>query len=361
MFRLFFLFIFIFYSCGENNTKTCDSNSDCENQICDNGSCVDPCERDSDCKDKICDEGRCVEGCKDDDDCENQTCDHGRCVITITGEKYDFGNPNNEETLALELINRARANPNEEAEILANLDNTDVQNAINYFNVNLEVFKNALKSYPSRPPLAFNKKLNSSALVMSNLIKEYEVQSHEIGGTTLSSRVDDSGYDWMMLGENIFAYSKSVVHAHAGFCIDWGNGENGMQPGAGHRENIMNKDFKEIGISFLKSVDSDKVGPNIETQDFALPQGNKKFITGVVYEDKNNNNFYDLGEGIKNINIVVEGNKYYSVSSSSGAYVLPVSKSGEIKIQAYGDNFKKIERSINIKNENYKLDFLKIE
>ena len=44
----------------------------------------------------------------------------------------------------------------------------------------------------------------------------------------------------------MFSYAKSPLHGHAGFNVDWGSGDNGMQTGRGHRINLMS-----IGKKFL--------------------------------------------------------------------------------------------------------------
>jgi len=315
-----------------------------------------------------CGEEHLSEGsCSVNEDCsDSKVCDNNLCVVKeakpfeVTGELYEIGNPTNRETLSLELINRARANPTLEGEFLNATGNNDVVGAISFFKINMDLVVAAFKEYEVRPPIAFNKQLNQAALRTSSLMKEHDVQAHTINGIPFDQRINESGYSWTNIGENIFAYAKSMVQGHAGFNIDWGEGPNGIQNPPGHRNTIMGTKtvFKEVGISVLTNIPSSlKVGPMIIAQDFGIPQGNKNFITGVVYDDLNANKFYDLGEGIGGVTISTENGAYKAVTTDSGAYTLPIDKIGDTRAQASGENFPNQIQNITLKYQNYKLDF----
>jgi len=193
---------------------------------------------------------------------------------------------------------------------------------------------------------------------------EYNAQGHTLDGRPFQARFDDAGYKYSTIGENVFAYSKNVLESHGAFNIDWGNGPGGVQSPPGHRENKMGiggaSAFKEIGIRVEDDVPlGKKVGPQIVTHDFGARMGNNDhFITGVVYDDKNNNNFYDVGEGIAGVTVSPNNGRYHAVTGPSGAYTIPFSSSDNItEIEAFSDTFELQVVKVDLKAENYKLDF----
>ena len=57
-----------------------------------------------------------------------------------------------------------------------------------------------------------------------------------------------------------------------------------------------------------------------------LPFGNVDtvFITGVIYQDKNSNGLYDLGEGLGGTTVMPDKGDWFAVSSTSGGFSFPV-------------------------------------
>ena len=68
-----------------------------------------------------------------------------------------------------------------------------------------------------------------------------------------------------------------------------------------------------------------------------------QFITGVVYLDQNDNDFYDPGEGVSGAKInaeMVNGefqSPYYAISSESGGYSIPINSRGGNYIVSFSD------------------------
>ena len=60
------------------------------------------------------------------------------------------------------------------------------------------------------------------------------------------------------------------------------------------------------------------------TQDFARPAVDRAFLQGVVYSDTDNNHFYTQGEGISGIIVTSPQSSFYTISSASGGYTLPL-------------------------------------
>ena len=244
---------------------------------------------------------------------------------------YSIGQPTDEEQLYLEYLNRMRANPTAEGQRLATTTDPNVLSAYTFFNVDLTLLQSEFDTNPPAPPLAFNGQLIAAARWHSGDMFTNMYQAHyQTNGTTVldpGQRITANGYTWTTYGENVYAYADSVFYGHAGFAVDWGPGPGGMQTPAGHRANMLNSGFREVGIGVVDGVNG-TVGPQLVTQDFATAPGATPFISGVVYYDFNGNGFYDIGEGIGGVTVNSPGSKYYAVTANSGAYAIPITTNG---------------------------------
>src|SRR6185503_227385 len=144
--------------------------------------------------------------------------------------------PTPREQQMLELINRFRTHPQDELPLLLESDDPDIQNALRFFNVDENQLHQQWKQLQAAPPLAWNEALSRTAKGHNNRMLAAGRQSHQLPGEpVLSQRVAGAGYrDASFVGENIFAFTESIEHAHAGFAIDWGNGPHGIQNPPGH-------------------------------------------------------------------------------------------------------------------------------
>jgi uncharacterized protein YkwD len=271
---------------------------------------------------------------------------------------YSHGTPTNEEQEELELINRARANPPAEGKRLDTAsDISVVEDLQSIGSPTRSEVEAAYQAFPAVQPLAFNAKLITAALAHSNDMLQHDFQSHTgTDGSDPGQRMDAAGYPastspW---GENIFAYGSFPWDIMASFEYDFGN----TTPG--HRINIMNYTgtiYAEIGIGMVDGgTGGGDVGPIITTEDFA-DDGNR-FILGVVYDDKNQNGFYDEGEGLAGVTIKPSSGNYYAVTSSSGGYAILYSGSGGITVTASGGALQSpISKTISFDVDNVKVDF----
>jgi uncharacterized protein YkwD len=275
----------------------------------------------------------------------------------ISATKYSHGTPTNEEQFILELINRARANPQEEAQRVINYSDSYVQSEINKIGKTLIVSQ--FSTYPKRPPLAFNAQINVAAKVHSQDMSNKDYQDHTgSDGSSPFDRMNKAGYTgWQGAGENIFAASQGPEYAHISFLVDWG-AEN--QAKLGHRQNILNYTgtvFTEVGISGLVAPRKSATGPYVCTEDFGLKS--ERFVLGVVYNDKNGNKFYDPGEGLPDVLITLSSGNYEALTSSSGGYAIPINNlGGSITIKAEGNGLGGIiTQNFSVSGENVKVDF----
>ncbi len=260
---------------------------------------------------------------------------------------YNSGDPTPAEQLVLEYINRARANPIAEGQRLG-IDITE-----------------GLQDNPPdcygpeyvgvRPPLAMNPALLSVAQAHSEDMYNQNYFSHsDPNGTTAFQRISDSGYDYVSAGENIGAGTEMTAAALEDLLMS----DPGYQCRA-HRMNLLDifpyppPAYYEAGIGYYQGPS----GQAFITQDFGTAANIVPFLTGVVYNDANGNNFYDIGEGISGVTITPSSGPYYAISSSSGGYAIPIGTSGTITVTASGAGFGPITKTITLTGTNIELDF----
>jgi hypothetical protein len=271
--------------------------------------------------------------------------------------------PDDNEQAMVWMMNHARGNPSEEGVWLATMDDTNVAYARTYFSVNLTILMDEFDAIDATPPAAFDVRLYNAAKAHSDDLISRDAQDH----TGQFDRVTAAGFSLTAWGGNVYSYTKSAVHGHAGFNIDWGGDDGtGMQTGRGHRKNIMAMDytFTNVGIAVVPESDgSTQVGPLVTTQNFAIANTGTAdhynvFIVGTVWEDANDNDRYDAGEGLSDITIIPDQGGYYAVSSDSGGYALPVN-SGTYQVTFSGDSLDSdITKSVIVSGKSVLLDLV---
>ena len=125
-------------------------------------------------------------------------------------------------------------------------DATAVYASANYGSSELEVYAKQVASIVNReraakglPPLKSSDTLNAAAITRAVEI-ETRFEHERPNGTTCFSALDEAGVDYFYAGENIAYGQKTpdrVMNA-------WMNSE-------GHRANILNASFKEIGVGYV--------------------------------------------------------------------------------------------------------------
>jgi hypothetical protein len=264
---------------------------------------------------------------------------------------YSIGRPTDEEQLALEYINRSRADASAEAWRHKTTTDPDVLAAYAYYSVNLDLMTNQFASLAQHvAPLAMSSNLLTAARLHSQDMFANVFQGHVSStnpplpnqpGDVQTNRVNRQGYAWIGVGENVYAYGKSAYQVHAAFDVDWGTNAGGMQVPPGHRLNLHTNAFREIGIGIVrgsKSNGATTVGPMILTQDFGTQAADTPFVTGVAFYDLNTNGFYDAGEGLGGVDVQVAGAAWGAVTAESGGYAVPVSSDATFAVTFSGTN-----------------------
>lgn len=271
--------------------------------------------------------------------------------------------PTAAEQYMLQLINRARQDPQAEVQRLLDQARTDPAVRAMVRGWDLDAFARVLGRKLSLPPLAFNTRLIEAARDHNETMLAANDQRHTPAGYLVDGQVataddgqpyyDPGGGAWSA-GENIFAFSGNVDAAgladyvdyyHAGLMIDWGvpdfsHLQNVMAPGPGTAAAGGHRPYNEIGIGLLTDARPVapppsqpanpanrglNVGPVILTQEFAYRAG-AAFLAGAFYEDRDGDRFYSIGEGVGAVTVRAVGTHGEGVfetrSWSSGGYSL---------------------------------------
>ncbi len=239
------------------------------------------------------------------------------------------------------LMNRARTDPTQEGIWLASMDDADVAGARTYFGVDLNVLQAEFAAIQAKPPAAFDVRLYQAARAHSEYLADTNSQNHD----DQLRRVVDAGFVYRSFRGNVFSYTRSGIHGHAGFNIDWGGSEStGMQPGRGHRQAIMSidGDYTHVGLSVVSEDDPDtRVGPLVTTGNYCradTAQANhyNRFLVGTVWRDLNDNDQYDPGEGMGGITVRPDRGVYHAVTADSGGYAMPILDAGTYTVSFIG-------------------------
>jgi hypothetical protein len=266
---------------------------------------------------------------------------------------YQYGNPTAAEQAHLERINRARLDPQAEA------------NRLLGGNIN-EGPPSITISTTAKQPLTFNAQLYQAARLHSQDMIANDYFTHAgSDGSSPSDQITAAGYSYNYAGDNIaldvstapINEVNNILIMHDSLVID------SDDPSRGHRGNIFNANFKEIGIGTASGPTS-HAGTDWPyawalTCDFGAHSGNS-FVLGVVYDDTNSNGEYTAGEGIGGAVISVvrtsDSDTASTTTASAGGYGIPL-PSGSYMVTARLSDGRELERDLTIAAQNVKIDF----
>ncbi|HET6222236.1 MAG TPA: CAP domain-containing protein [Dongiaceae bacterium] len=212
------------------------------------------------------------------------------------------------EQYMLELINRARLDPQAEADRLG----VGLNDGLSAGQI----------SAASKQPLAANELLNDAAERHSQWMLDTGTFSHTgAGGSDPDDRMRSSGYvfsgkwDW---GENI-SWRGNSAPLNLKAAVD--SQQSGLFTSSSHRINMLGSNFAEIGLGIKTGVFN---GNNaaMTTQDYAK-SGTAQFLTGVAYKDNDGDHFYTPGEGLGGVRVdarPVGGSSVPTSTAPAGGY-----------------------------------------
>ena len=277
--------------------------------------------------------------------------------------------PTMHEQYMLELVNRARANP--QAEVgrygASYWDGTP--------DLNEGLPAGTLSAAPKQP-LAFNLNIIDAARKHAQWMINTDIFDHNESANPADpmydgqARMQTAGYAFVLpwaWGENI-AWKGTTgtpdVTAYLWHLEGGLFGDAGIA-GRGHRLNLMDGDYRQVGIGVVTGVFRSS-GTNFNsvmvTEDFAL-SGDGLFLTGVAYDETGgiDNNFYTPGEGLNAVVVRAvrqsDGAVFATTTWSSGGYSLPIGP-GTYTISAISPALGTVQiNNVEIGAANVKVDF----
>ncbi len=250
------------------------------------------------------------------------------------------------EQYLLELINRARLDPQAEA---------------NRYGVGLNSgLQSGTIDGSAKQVLAPNSKLESAAISHSKWMLSADTFSHTgAGGSNPGQRMSDAGYqfsgNWTWR-ENL-AWTGSTGSINLSRAIE--QHHEGLYRSAGHRANTFAEDIREVGLAQVSgkfTYQGNTYNASMLTEKFAK-SGGDVYITGVAYNDNNGDWFYSIGEGRKNVKIIADGENDTSIGS--GGYAVAVGKSDKMAVKVVNGNATWATLDIDTSDGNAKLDVVR--
>lgn len=241
--------------------------------------------------------------------------------------------PSEYEQYLLELVNRARLDPAGEVSLLSDPNFWDGAPDLN------EGLEPGTISATPKQPLAFHPLLIDAAQGHSQWMIDNDTFSHySPGGADPGDRMAAAGYPFTPpwgWGENI-AYQGTTGTPDVQTFLDLihGNlfGDAGID-GRGHRINLMNEAFQQVGVGVVLGVYSangKSYNTVMATQDFAY-NASGPLVTGVAYDDVDSDGFYtpagSEAVGGLTVEVLSPGSETVvasSVTFASGGYTVEV-------------------------------------
>ena len=254
--------------------------------------------------------------------------------------------PTEQEQYLLELINRARLNPLDEA---------------NLFGIELNdgLAANTI-SEAAKQPLAFNLLLIDAARSHGQWMLDNDIFDHiGVNGSNARDRMISAGYQFT----GSWAWAENLGTRGTTGTLDVINEiiriNEGLFKSSSHRPNILNNSFREIGLATLTG---DYYGFNsiMVTENFAK-SGSDVFLTGVAFNDLvSEDAFYTVGEGLAGIEVTAirqsDNLSFTTTTMPSGGYQIALD-AGTYEV-SFSDNNQTLgnTRQVTIAGENVKLD-----
>lgn len=218
---------------------------------------------------------------------------------------------------------------------------------------------NAERAKAGAQPLADNGQLNAAAGGHSQWMIDAGVFSHTgANGSSPTDRMTAAGYHFTGAwsdGENIGMVS---VGGASGYADELQALNTNLMNSPGHRANILNPSFTELGVGFRVGAYQGQQGAFV-TEDFAHA-GSQHFLTGVAYHDANHDHFYEPGEGIGGLTVTAvssTGAKYAAQAYASGGYDLAL-PTGSYTVTFSGNGIETTTKHVDIGLSNVKVDLV---
>jgi hypothetical protein len=218
---------------------------------------------------------------------------------------------------------------------------------------------NAERAKAGVQPLAFDNDLSEAAEGHSRWMLAADVFSHTgSGGSSSTQRMKAAGYvlngSWAT-GENI---AWATTRAPTGYQDEVKLLHTNLMNSSGHRANLLNPNFREVGLG-VEVGDYRGRSSAFLTEDFAKA-GSDLFLTGVAFDDRDGDRFYDPGEGLGSIAVTARnasGQLFKTTTTAAGGYDL-VLKPGTYTVTFSGPGIATSTQTATIGTKNVKKDLI---
>jgi hypothetical protein len=223
-----------------------------------------------------------------------------------------------QEQLLIELINRARLDPLAEAARLG-------------IDLNQGLSPGELDG-SQKQPLASNALLAQAAEGHSQWMLDADVFSHTgISGTNPGQRMTAAGYvfagSWHW-GENISWWGTT---GRLDLTAAMNTEHDALFVSPHHRLNILNDSYREIGVAQVvgafRNGNVTYTNTSMVTENFGVT-GTAVFLTGVTYDDRDGDRFYDVGEARSDLMVTVASQGAAATARTSGGYEVALQPGG---------------------------------
>ena len=261
-------------------------------------------------------------------------------VPDLPPSAYDIGwaGLTAEEQLIVELVNRARLDP------LGELGRQD------------EGFAAGVTTAP-KEALAVVQSLSDASDAHSQDMDNRDFFSHtNPDGDSPSDRAIEAGHGSRYVGENI-GWVGSTRTSFDEQARAEGHHDN-LWDSDGHQQNFMSERWSEIGVGYDYGDYLGYAGSTFVTEMFS--DRGETYLTGVVIEDEDGDEFYDIGEGQGGVQITAyDGDDAYATATwDSGGYTLALPPGTYRVVFEGGDLDVPYETDVTIGTENVKLDVI---
>lgn len=206
---------------------------------------------------------------------------------------------------------------------------------------------NADRAKVGAQPLAFNGHLNDAAGRHSDWMATFDNFSHTgDGGSRPGERMIEAGYKALQAwGENI---AGRFVGLPSGFQDEVDRLHNQFWNSPSHKSIMLDGNYREVGIGLT----FDKFA--WVTEDFA--KSGNVFLTGIVYDDRDGDRSYDVGEGLGGIDITAkaeDGSVYRTETWGSGGYSLDLDP-GTYRV-TFSGGIEPVSHTVSLSNQNVRI------
>lgn len=269
-----------------------------------------------------------------------QPAPSGDGMPDVPASEYDIGwaGLTAEEQLIVELVNRARLDP------LGELGRQD------------EGFAAGVTTAP-KEALAVVQTLSDASDAHSQDMDDRDFFAHtNPDGESPADRAIEAGHGSRFVGENI-GWVGSTRTSFDEQARAEGHHDN-LWDSDGHQQNFMSERWSEIGVGYDYGDYLGYGGSTFVTEMFG--DRGETYLTGVVIEDEDGDEFYDIGEGQGGVQVTAyDGENVYATATwDAGGYTLALPAGTYRVVFEGGDLDVPYETDVTIGNENVKLDVI---